>query len=113
MCDHISNLQVITVMLLGGPAPTLVCALSCNVYTVSGDNPSTVPISMFNILLPKLLVAVSLNCIEYCVIMPLGGTGGLHCKVTEFEVAETISNDRGSLGATEIYITRIKNKFKL
>ena len=102
MCDHISNLRVITVILLGGPSPTLVCAVSRNTYTVSGDNPSTVPISMFNMLLPKLLVAVSLNCIEYCVIMPLGGTGGLHCKVTELGVMETICNDRGSLGATEI-----------
>ena len=93
MCDHISNLRVIMVMLLGGPSPTLVCALSCNVYTVLGDNPSTVPISMFNMLLPKLLVTIALNCIEYCVIMPLGNTGGLHCKITELEVMETISND--------------------
>ena len=88
-----NNLQVITVMMLGAPSPTLVCALSCNVYTVSGDNPSTVPISMFDMLLPKLLITVVSNCIEYCVIMPLRVTGGLHCKVTELEVMETISND--------------------
>ena len=87
------DLRVITVMMLGNPAPTLVCALSCNVYTVSGDNTSTVPISMFNMLLPKLLITVALNCIEYCVIMPLGVTGGLHCKVIELEVMETISSD--------------------
>ena len=88
-----ANLHVIIVMLLGGPAPTPVCALTCNTYTVSGDNPSTVPVSMFNMLLPKLLITVALNCIEYCVIMPLRVTGGLHCKVTELELTETISND--------------------
>ena len=37
-------------------------------------------------------------CIEYCVKLPLGVTGGLHCKVTELEVMETISNEHGSLG---------------
>ena len=87
------DLRVTTVMKLGNPAPTLVCALSCNVYTVSGDNPSTVPISMFNMLLPKLVILVASNCIEYCVIMPFGAIGGLHCKVTELEVTKTVSND--------------------
>ena len=43
----------ITVTLLGGPSPTLVCALSCNTYIVSGDNPSTVNIST---LLLKLVI---------------------------------------------------------
>ena len=81
------------VMLLGGPAPTLVCAFSCNTYITLGDNPSTVPISMFNMLLPKLLIMVAPNWIEYCIIMPLGVTGGLHCKVTELEVTDTVSND--------------------
>ena len=51
--------QVILVMMLGGPAPAPVYALSCNVYTVSGDNPSTVPINMFNILLLMLITFVS------------------------------------------------------
>ena len=71
------NLQVVKVTLLDGPLPTLVCALSCNTYTVSGDNPSTVPIS---VLLPKLLIMVALNWMEYCVIMPLGVSGGNHCN---------------------------------
>ena len=31
---------------------------------------------------------------------PLGVSGGIHCKVTELELTETISNDRGSLGTT-------------
>ena len=84
-----NNLQVITVVMLGGPAPTLVCALTCNLYTVSGDNPSIVPIKM---LLLKLTTVAS-NWIEYCVIMPLGVTGGLHCKVTELELTEIASND--------------------
>ena len=58
---------------------------------------------MSDILLPKLLITVVLNWIEYCVIMPLGVTGGLHCKVTELEVTEAISNNSGSLG-TKIYM---------
>ena len=85
-----NNLQVITIILSGGPAPAPVCALSCNVYTVSGNNPSTVPINM---LLPKLLIIVASNWIEYCLIVPLRISGGLHCKVTELELTETTSND--------------------
>ena len=76
-------------MMLGGPAPAPVYALSSNVYTVSGDNPSMVLISM----LPVMLITVPLNWIEYCVILPLGVIGGLHCKVTELELTETVSND--------------------
>ena len=93
-----NNLQVVTVTLLGGPAPTLVCTLSCSTYTVSGDNPSTVPINVFNVLLPKLLITVTLNVMEYCVMMPLGVSGGNHRNVTEFELTEIVSKDRGSVG---------------
>ena len=93
-----NNLQVLTVKLLGGPAPTFVCALSCSAYVVSGDNPSTVPISLFGGSLPKLSITVSPYLIEYCVITPLGVSGGIHCKVTELEVTETASNEHGSLG---------------
>ena len=77
-------------MLLGSPGPTLVCALTCNTYTVSGDNPLTVYIST---LLVVLATAAVLYWSEYCVIMPLGVTGALHCKVTELELTETVSND--------------------
>ena len=91
------NLQVRKVILLNGPAPTTVWALNCNTYTVSGDNPLIVSISM---LLPKLVMFVPLYTIEYCVITPLGGSGGLHCKVTELELTEATSNKRGSLGTT-------------
>ena len=84
-------------MLLGGPAPAPVCALSCNTYTVSGDNPSIVPINM---LLATLITVVSF-WIEYRLIVPLRTSGGLHCKVTELELTETISNERGSLGTTD------------
>ena len=58
---------------------------------------------MSDMLLPKLLITVVSNWIEYCVIMPLGVTGGLHCKVTELEVTETISNNSGSLSTTKNY----------
>ena len=75
-------------MLLGGPAPTLVCALTCNTYTVSGDNPLIVYIST---LLAVLSAGVVLYWSEYCVIMPLGVIGGIHCKVTELELTETVS----------------------
>ena len=87
-----------TVKLLGGPGPTLVCALSCSVYVVSGDNPSTVPISLFDVLLPKLSITVPPYWIEYCVITPLGVLGGVHCKFTELEVTEGATNEHGSLG---------------
>ena len=94
----LNNLQVLTVKLLGGPGPTFVCALSCSVYVVLGDNPLTVPISLFGGLLPKLSITVSPYWIEYCVITPLGVLGGIHCNVTEFEVTEGASNEHGSLG---------------
>ena len=84
-------------MVWGNPSPTLVCALSCNVYLVSGDNPSIVPINMS---FPKLWITVTLNWTEYCVMKPLGVTGGFHCKVTDVELTKIISNDRGSLGTT-------------
>ena len=90
MLHMVFNLRVIIVMMLGVPAPALVCALTCNTYTVSGDNPLTVYIST---LLLVLATAVVLYWREYCVIMPLGSIGGLHCKVTELELTETVSND--------------------
>ena len=73
-------------------------ALSCSIYPVSGDNPSTVPIIMFNVLLPKLLIIVSPYWIEYCVMTPLVVSGGIHFKVTELVVTETTSSEQGSLG---------------
>ena len=89
---------MLTVKLLGGPGPTFVCALNCSVYVVVGDNPSTVPISLFNVILPKLSITVSPYWIEYCVITPLGVSGGIHCNVTELEVTEAASNEQGLLG---------------
>ena len=94
----IINLPVLTVKLAGGPGPTLVCALSCSTYSVSGDNPSTAPISMFNALLPKIFITLPSYWIEYCVITPLGVSGEVHCNVTELEVTEATSNEHGSLG---------------
>ena len=98
------NLQVITVtLLLGGPGPTLVCALSCNTYTVSGNNstvainPSTVDIIILSVMLTIKDVPL---CSEYCVIVPLVVSGGIHCKITELELTDIIFNERGSLGAT-------------
>ena len=61
----LNNLQVITIMLLGGPAPAPVCALSCNVYSVSGDNPSTVAISMLSVM---LITVPSSNLLSYSAI---------------------------------------------
>ena len=91
------NLRVRKVILLVGPAPAPVWALSCSRYTVSGDNPSIVCISM---LLPKLVALVPSYRMEYCVIKPLGAAGGLHCKVIELELIEINSNDWDSLGTT-------------
>ena len=93
--SYINNLQVTAVILFDGPAPTFVWALTCNTYTVSGDNPSIVYISS---LLLKLLISVPLSWIEYCVITPLGTSGGIHWKVKEFEVTDTTTNEWGSLG---------------
>ena len=89
-----NNLQVTIVRLLGGPAPALVWALSCNTYTVSGNSPSMVYI---NTLLSKPVMRVPLYSIEYCVITPLGISGRLHCKVTLLEPTEIVSNDWGLL----------------
>ena len=99
-----------TAKLLGGPGPTFVCALSCSVYVVSGDNPSTVPISLFDVLLPKLSITVSPYWIEYCVITPLGVSGGIHCNVTELEVTEAASNVQGSLGTENNIIMIVSMK---
>ena len=84
--------------LAGGPGPTLVCALSCSTYSVLGDNPSMVPISMFNVSVPKLSITFPPYCREYCVITPLGVAGGTHCKVTDVEVAEANFSEHGSVG---------------
>ena len=51
-------------------------------------------------LLPKLVMFIPLMRIEYCVIMPLGVVGDLHCNVNELELTEITSIDRGSLGTT-------------
>ena len=93
-----NNLQVLIVKLLGGPWSTLVWALSCSAYLVSGDNPSTVPFIIFDILFPKSLITILSYWIEYCVITPLGVSGGFHCKVTVVEVTEPTSNEHGLLG---------------
>ena len=95
----IINLPVLTVKLADGPGPTLVCALSCSIYSVSGDNPVTVPISMFKVTLPKLSITLPLYCIEYFIVTPLGVSGGIHCKVTVVEVVEAIFSEHGSLGS--------------
>ena len=98
----INNLLVLTVKLAGGPGPTLVCALSCSTYSVSGDNPSTVPISLFNVILPKLSSTLPSYCIEYFVIRPLGDLGGSHCKITVVEVTKSSFSEHGSLGSKNI-----------
>ena len=87
--------------MVGGPGPTLVCAFSCSTYWVSGDNPSTVPIILASVVLPKLSIIISPYWIEYFITTPLGVTGGIHFKVTEFEVTEATSNDLGALGAKD------------
>ena len=89
------NLQVRKVIMLGGPAPTTVWALICTTYSVSGNKSSIVYNS---VLLPKLVIFIPLCRIEYCVITPLGGSGGFHCKVTELELTYITVNERGSLG---------------
>ena len=106
VCEaHWNNLLVLTVKLAGSPAVTLVCALSFSSYSVSGDNPSMVPVHVSELLtlLPKLLITVSPYRIEYCVITPLVVSGGIHCNFTELMVIETTLNEHGSLGtATKI-----------
>ena len=93
----LNNLHVRKVKLADGPGPATVWALSCTSYTVSDDNP---PIVSINMSLPKL-VTLDPSCrIEYCVITPLGGSGGLHCKITEVELTENTTNERGLLGPT-------------
>ena len=87
------HLRVVIVLLIGGPGPTLVCAFRSNTYTASGNNPSTVTIGMLDMLSLKLLILVVLNCIEYCVMIPLEVNGGLHSKVTELELMVTISRN--------------------
>ena len=91
-----NNLQVTIVTLIGFPTPAPVCALRYNTYTVSGDNPPTVYIK---VLLLMLSISVSLSWMEYCVITPLGVSGGLHCKVTEVELTEN-SSELSLLGTT-------------
>ena len=71
------------------------CALPCNEYIVSADNPPTVYINTSPV---TFSTGVVLYWSEYCIVMPLRISGGLHCKVTELELTETISNELGSLG---------------
>ena len=98
---YVNNLPVVIVTFLGGPSPTIVWALSFNTYTVSGDNP---PIVYISTLLLRWSISVPLSWIKYCVITPLGVSGGVHCKIKELELTSTISDKGGSLGTTKIQL---------
>ena len=91
------NLRIATVMFIGGPSPTLVCAVTWNIYTFSDDNPPTVYISTSQLVLVTIRV-VELYLSEYSTITPLGVRGGLHFNITELELTPIISNDSGALG---------------
>ena len=87
--------RVITViLLLNGPAPTLVYALICTVYMVEGDNPSTVPISV-SVKLTSDVVLLTLYCTSYCMMIPLGVSGDIHDNVTNFDWTFSAVSKRG------------------
>ena len=91
--------RVITViLLLNGPAPTLVYALICTVYMVEGDNPSTVPIRV-SVKLISDVVLLTLYCTSYCMMIPLGVSGDIHDNVTNFDwIFSAVSNCGAVLG---------------
>ena len=88
------SLRITTTMLVGGPSPALVYAVTWNTYTSSDDNPPTVCISTSPFMLVTTRV-VELYFSEYSTITPLGVRGGLHRKITELELTLIISNDSG------------------
>ena len=53
---------------------------------------------MFSVSLPNLSITLPPYWTEYCVITPLGVSGGIHCKVTVVEVTEASLSEHGSLG---------------
>ena len=93
--------KVITVILsLNGPAPTLVYALICIVYIVTGNNPSTVPISV-SVNCSSDVVLLTLYCASYCMMIPLGVSGGIHDNVKSLGKITAVVSKRGAVPGTE------------
>ena len=89
--------RVITVILpLNGPAPTLVYALICTVYTSPDDNPSIVPISE-SVKLTSDAILLTLYCTSYCMIIPLGVSGSIHDKITNVDWIISDVSERGAV----------------
>ena len=81
-------------MLIGGPSPAPVCAVTWNTYTFSDDNPPIVYESTSLLVLVTIsVVVVELYFSEYSTITPLGVSGGSHCNITELELTEAIFNN--------------------
>ena len=87
--------KVITViLLLNGPAPTLVYALICTIYMVENDNPSTVTIRV-SVKLTSDVVLLTLYCTSYCMMIPLGVSGDIHDNVTNLDWTFSAASERG------------------
>ena len=99
-----SDKVIKVIILLNGPAPTLVYALICRVYIVPGDNPSTVPISE-SVKLTSDVVLLTLYCTSYCMMIPLGVSAGIHDNVTDVEWITSAVNERGTVAGPETQYT--------
>ena len=84
------------ILSLNGPAPTLVYALICTVYTSPDDNPSMVPTSV-SVKLTSDVVLLTLYCTSYCVMIPLGVLGDIHDKVTSLDRIISVVNECGAV----------------
>jgi len=87
-------------LLLNGPAPTLVYALICRVYVVPGDNSSTVPICA-SVKFTSDVALFPLYCTSYCMMIPLGVLGAIHDKVTNLDWIITAVSKRGGVAGSK------------
>ena len=107
--------KTVTVSSLKGPLPTTVNALTSNVYSVLLASPVTVYIEILFIVSRIILSLLSLleNRTRYSVMIPLGGSGGNHDKVTVVSVTSTIINDLGAVGAVRKHIQSINENYNV
>jgi len=95
-----SSKVIKAILLLNGPAPTLLYALIWRVYIVPGDNPSTVPISVSD-KLANDVVLLSLYCTSYSMMTPLGISGAIHDNITNLDWIVSTFSERGAVPGPE------------
>ena len=71
--------------------------LRYSLYQVN-NNPSTIPIDV-PVKVTSDVVLLSLYCTSYCVMIPLGVSGGIHDNDTDVDWRVFVDNERGADGS--------------